>query len=327
MPLRRVDPLLGGLAALPALPGLLDARAAQAQAAMPLASWNDGPPKQAILDFIRATTDPSSKDFAPPEERGLRERSRRRGPAFDLARPGCGRSARGDAPAGRELRRRHPAGGGGDLIGRPPFGRASRATFLRNQTLHSAVEFAARPRFVASFRWQRKAEDWQAIASLAPPPPLHRWAILTAASASDCETRSRRWSSATKGNETEMSHAPGVQANSTGEWGGGAVSFATKEEAIAYIVSLAPRGTSIFDVPVVEGGDPAASPEEIADLIAPAPIACAPWLTPIGASAAKDVLSRNGLDDWTTAMRSQRAGAGRLKARANGRAVTNPHSW
>ena len=48
MPLRRTDPLLGGLAALPALPGLLDAVAAQAQAAMPLASWNDGPAKQAI---------------------------------------------------------------------------------------------------------------------------------------------------------------------------------------------------------------------------------------------------------------------------------------
>jgi haloacid dehalogenase-like hydrolase len=61
--------VLGGLAALPALPGLLDAAAAQAQAAMPLASWNDGPAKQAILDFIRTTTDPSSKDFAPPEER------------------------------------------------------------------------------------------------------------------------------------------------------------------------------------------------------------------------------------------------------------------
>jgi hypothetical protein len=75
------------------------------------------------------------------------------------------------------------------------------------------------------------------------------------------------------------------------------VSFATKGEAIAYIVSLAPRGTSRFDVPVVESGDPAASPEEIADLIAPAPIAWAPWLTPIGASAAKDVLSRSGLDD------------------------------
>ena len=128
-----------------------------------------------------------------------------------------------------------------------------------------------------------------------------------------------------------MSRALGVQADSTGEWGGGAVSFATEEEAIAYIVSLAPRGTSIFDIPVVESGDPAASPEEIADLIAPAPIACAPWLTPIGASAAKDVLSRNGLDDRTAAMRSQHADAARLKAqatvRANGRAVTNPYSW
>ena len=40
---------------------------------------------------------------------------------------------------------------------------------------------------VASFRWQRKSEDWHAIASLATTPPLHRWAILTAASA---ETRS-----------------------------------------------------------------------------------------------------------------------------------------
>ena len=56
-----------------------------------------------------------------------------------------------------------------------------------------------------------------------------------------------------------MSHALGVQANSTGEWRGGAMSFATKEEAIAYIVSLAPPGTCIFDIPVVESGDPAAS--------------------------------------------------------------------
>jgi hypothetical protein len=46
------------------------------------------------------------------------------------------------ARAGRELQRRDPAGGGSDLIGRPPFGRASRPAFLRNQTLHSAVEFA-----------------------------------------------------------------------------------------------------------------------------------------------------------------------------------------
>jgi haloacid dehalogenase-like hydrolase len=34
----------------------------------PLASWNDGPAKQAILDFIRATTYASSKDFVPAEE-------------------------------------------------------------------------------------------------------------------------------------------------------------------------------------------------------------------------------------------------------------------
>ena len=42
---------------------------------------------------------------------------------------------------------------------------------------------------VASFRWHRKSEDWRAKASLATPPPLHRWAILTAASARR-ETRS-----------------------------------------------------------------------------------------------------------------------------------------
>jgi hypothetical protein len=35
----------------------------------PLASWNDGPAKAAILNFVRATTDRSSKDFVPPEDR------------------------------------------------------------------------------------------------------------------------------------------------------------------------------------------------------------------------------------------------------------------
>jgi hypothetical protein len=63
----------------------------------------------------------------------------------------------------------------------------------------------------------------------------------------------------TKGNESEMSHAEGIQANSTGERRGAAVSFATKEDAIAYIVSLAPRGTSHFDIAVVESVHPAAS--------------------------------------------------------------------
>jgi phosphoserine phosphatase len=64
---RRV--LLRALAALPALPALLGARRARADAADPLASWNDGPAKQAILDFLRATTDAANKDFVAPEER------------------------------------------------------------------------------------------------------------------------------------------------------------------------------------------------------------------------------------------------------------------
>jgi phosphoglycolate phosphatase-like HAD superfamily hydrolase len=34
-----------------------------------LASWNDGAAKQAILDFVRATTDPGSASFVKPEDR------------------------------------------------------------------------------------------------------------------------------------------------------------------------------------------------------------------------------------------------------------------
>jgi len=34
-----------------------------------LPSWNDGPAKQAILDFVRATTDQASSKFVPPAER------------------------------------------------------------------------------------------------------------------------------------------------------------------------------------------------------------------------------------------------------------------
>ena len=47
---------------------LLLPAAAQAPAD-PLASWNDGPAKQAIVDFVRATTDRASPNFVPPEER------------------------------------------------------------------------------------------------------------------------------------------------------------------------------------------------------------------------------------------------------------------
>ena len=38
--------------------------------------------------------------------------------------------------------------------------------------------------------WHELAADWHAIAGLATMAPLHRWALHTAASASDCETRS-----------------------------------------------------------------------------------------------------------------------------------------
>src|SRR5213593_2400257 len=35
----------------------------------PLQSWNDGPAKQAIVDFVKATTETGGAKFVPPEER------------------------------------------------------------------------------------------------------------------------------------------------------------------------------------------------------------------------------------------------------------------
>jgi len=35
----------------------------------PLPSWNDGPAKQAILEFVRVTTDKASPKFVEPEAR------------------------------------------------------------------------------------------------------------------------------------------------------------------------------------------------------------------------------------------------------------------
>jgi phosphoglycolate phosphatase-like HAD superfamily hydrolase len=64
--------LLKALAAAPALSGILGTSNAQAQnakAAAPLASWNEGPAKQAIIDFMRATTDRTSPSFVPAEQR------------------------------------------------------------------------------------------------------------------------------------------------------------------------------------------------------------------------------------------------------------------
>jgi len=64
---RRV--VLSALAGLP-LPALFRTTSALAQdAESQLASWNGGPAKQAIIDFVRATTSPSSQKFVPPEER------------------------------------------------------------------------------------------------------------------------------------------------------------------------------------------------------------------------------------------------------------------
>jgi hypothetical protein len=77
-----------------------------------------------------------------------------------------------------------------------------------------------------------------------------------------------------------MSHAE-VQADSTGERRGAAVSFATKEEAIAYIVSHAPRGTSLFDI---AGGESGLTDVDEADLLEPLPRAAyKPWIVPLTA--------------------------------------------
>ena len=52
-----------------ALVGVVAFTATIARAADPLASWNDGPAKQAIVEFVKATTSQGSPQFVPPEER------------------------------------------------------------------------------------------------------------------------------------------------------------------------------------------------------------------------------------------------------------------
>src|SRR5271165_7039183 len=52
-----------GIATSAVAASLAQSAAAQGQPSeSPLASWNEGPAKQAILDFVRTTTDHSSKD-------------------------------------------------------------------------------------------------------------------------------------------------------------------------------------------------------------------------------------------------------------------------
>jgi phosphoglycolate phosphatase-like HAD superfamily hydrolase len=62
--------VVAGLALLPAAGSLLATPVrAQTASGAPLASWIDGPAKQAIIDFVRATTDRSSPEFVAAEDR------------------------------------------------------------------------------------------------------------------------------------------------------------------------------------------------------------------------------------------------------------------
>jgi phosphoglycolate phosphatase-like HAD superfamily hydrolase len=60
--------LVSSLALLPALSGIMLPSSALAQSD-PLPSWNEGAAKQAVLDFVRVTTDQGSAKFVSPEER------------------------------------------------------------------------------------------------------------------------------------------------------------------------------------------------------------------------------------------------------------------
>jgi phosphoglycolate phosphatase-like HAD superfamily hydrolase len=64
---RRV--LISGLALLPALSWASARAQTQVAKSGPLGSWNEGPAKQAILDFVRATTEQGSSKFVPTGQR------------------------------------------------------------------------------------------------------------------------------------------------------------------------------------------------------------------------------------------------------------------
>ena len=64
--------LVSTLALLPTLsaPFLsISASAQTATSSAALPSWSEGPAKQAILDFVRDTTDPCESEFVSPEQR------------------------------------------------------------------------------------------------------------------------------------------------------------------------------------------------------------------------------------------------------------------
>lgn len=67
--IRRRSLLLGATAFGAVAAAGRDASAQTAAPANPLPSWNDGPAKQAVLDFVRAATDQAGKTFVPVEDR------------------------------------------------------------------------------------------------------------------------------------------------------------------------------------------------------------------------------------------------------------------
>jgi phosphoglycolate phosphatase-like HAD superfamily hydrolase len=61
--------LLSTLVALPLTPLISISAQAQTVTGDPLPAWNDGPAKQAIIAFVKETTDQGSSKFVPPETR------------------------------------------------------------------------------------------------------------------------------------------------------------------------------------------------------------------------------------------------------------------
>jgi len=59
--------ILAGCSANPTATTPTASQPAATAVADPLPSWNDGPAKQAILDFVKTTTDKSNPKFVPPE--------------------------------------------------------------------------------------------------------------------------------------------------------------------------------------------------------------------------------------------------------------------
>ena len=61
--------VFAGCATTPAACASSASQASSAAVADPLPSWNDGPAKQAILDFVKTTTDKNNPKFVAPEDR------------------------------------------------------------------------------------------------------------------------------------------------------------------------------------------------------------------------------------------------------------------